>query len=63
MATLIIRPDGAPALGTVRALGRNDMIVVAPGAPERADWGRFLEAIGVAITRGASVVHQREARP
>ncbi|MFD8595407.1 hypothetical protein ACFV1L_10435 [Kitasatospora sp. NPDC059646] len=62
MATLIIRPDGAPALGTVRALGERDMVVIAPGATERADWGRFLEAIGVAITRGANVVHQW-ARP
>jgi hypothetical protein len=51
----IIRSDYAPALGDLRAMGLGDVIVVQPGATERKDWGRYLDAIGGAVTRGAEI--------
>ncbi|MFI8084335.1 hypothetical protein ACIF6L_26475 [Kitasatospora sp. NPDC086009] len=57
MAVSIISPDAAPALGDVRALGERDLIIVAAGATGRRDWPRYMDAVGVAITRGARVIH------
>lgn len=45
----------APALGDVRAMAAGDRIILRPDAPSRADWPRYVDAIGVAITRGAEV--------
>lgn len=55
MTYIFLRKDSCPALGDVRALGPGDEIVVAPGAETRKDWPRYVDAIGVAITRGADV--------
>ncbi|MFD0276196.1 hypothetical protein ACFVHB_20145 [Kitasatospora sp. NPDC127111] len=57
MAVSIISPDAAPAIGDVRALGERDLIIVAAGSRDRRDWPRYMDAIGVAITRGAGVIH------
>lgn len=50
-----ISRDCAPALGDVRQLGPGDWISLGPGANERADWPRYLDAIAAAISRGAEV--------
>jgi hypothetical protein len=56
MATeLFIGPKKAPALGDVRALTSGDTVFIVKGATDRGDWGRYLDALGVAITRGASI--------
>ncbi len=53
--TITIRPDAAPAVGDVRALGVGDLIVLRAGVTGRADWSRYQDAIGSAVTRGAEV--------
>ncbi|CAD80130.1 gp5 [Streptomyces phage phiBT1] len=53
---LFIGPDYAPALGDVRERLPGDTVYIKEGATERRDWGRYLDALSVAITRGASVV-------
>jgi len=50
-----IDKDAAPALGDVRALGVGDRILLNLGVEKRKDWPRYVDAIGVAITRGADV--------
>jgi hypothetical protein len=52
---LIISLGSAPALGDVRLAKRGDVIVIIEGATARKDWGRYLDAISAAITRGATV--------
>lgn len=51
-----IQPDYAPALGDVRVMGRGDVIVIRDGAKDRKDWGRYQDAIGQAVARGAEVL-------
>ncbi|MFJ9694912.1 hypothetical protein [Kitasatospora sp. NPDC101183] len=60
MAVSIIYPDAAPALGDVRALGERDLIIIATGSRERPDWPRYMDAVGVAVTRGARLIHADE---
>ncbi|MGP3940489.1 hypothetical protein [Streptomyces sp. 6N106] len=50
-----IRQESAPALGDIRSLGEGSWIYIFPNAKERKDWGRYLDAIGHAVARGASV--------
>lgn len=52
---MIISLGSAPALGDVRLAKRGDVIVIVEGATARRDWGRYLDAISAAITRGATV--------
>jgi hypothetical protein len=47
----------APALGDVRSMAAGDVVLLRPDAPSRKDWGRYQDAIGCAVARGA-VVHQ-----
>lgn len=60
MAVSIISPDAAPALGDVRALGDGDSIFIAAGSRDRRDWPRYMDAIGVAVTRGARLITAEE---
>lgn len=48
-----ISADAAPALGDIRAMGAGDTLFIVPGADRRADWSRYADAIGGAVTRGA----------
>ncbi|WP_223772968.1 hypothetical protein [Streptomyces sp. 135] len=52
---LTITKDQAPALGRVRALGLGDGVYVDYEANQRRDWGRIVEALAAAISKGASV--------
>ncbi|MYY03091.1 MULTISPECIES: hypothetical protein [unclassified Streptomyces] len=45
----------APALGDVRAAGKDDVIRVRRSAAERKDFAKYWEAVGVAFVRGAVV--------
>ncbi|MFJ3588615.1 hypothetical protein ACIQUY_04905 [Streptomyces sp. NPDC090231] len=45
----------APALGDIRAAGRDDLIRLRRSATERKDFARYWEAVGVALVRGAVV--------
>lgn len=45
----------APAMGDIRALGSAHTIWIAPEARSRADWARYMDAIMVALTRGADI--------
>ncbi|GAB7187122.1 hypothetical protein ATKI12_6953 [Kitasatospora sp. Ki12] len=60
MAVSVISPDAAPALGDVRALGERDLIIIAVGSRARQDWPRYMDAIGVAVTRGARLINAEE---
>lgn len=51
-----ISKDSAPALGDVRQLGAGDALVIRPDATERKDFGRYQDAIGQAVGRGADAV-------
>ncbi|QPB09570.1 hypothetical protein CPT_Sycamore_030 [Streptomyces phage Sycamore] len=48
-------PDAAPALGDIRAMGTGDTVWLSPGVDGRNDWGRYLDALSSAVTRGAEV--------
>ncbi|MCX4572309.1 hypothetical protein OHB41_03730 [Streptomyces sp. NBC_01571] len=50
-----ISKAGAPALGDVRQMGSGDTLVILPSATQRRDWGRYQDAIGQAVARGAEV--------
>lgn len=50
-----ITGDGAPALGDIRTLGEGDTVWLSPGVDDRPDWGRYLDALAHAITRGTEV--------
>lgn len=52
---MIISKDYGPALGDIRALGEGDTVWLFWDADQRKDWGRYLDALAGAITRGASV--------
>lgn len=45
--------NAAPALGDVRAMGPGDSLLIFPDANQRADWSRYADAIGGAVSRGA----------
>jgi hypothetical protein len=36
-------------------MGRGDVLVIGEDATQRADWARYLDAIGQAVTNGADV--------
>jgi hypothetical protein len=51
----------APALGDIRAAGKDDVIRVRRSATARKDFAKYWEAVGVALSRGAVVdVRNRE---
>ncbi|MGW1828863.1 hypothetical protein ACWCO0_09525 [Streptomyces tubercidicus] len=45
----------APAIGTIRDAGPDDLIYVLRSATSRKDWPRYWDALGVAFARGAFV--------
>lgn len=61
MASILIGPDKAPALGDVRTLGQGDSIFLRKGWADRRDGGRYAEAISAAVLRGADVRWVRRA--
>ena len=46
----------APAIGDVRQMGAGDTIVLADDATARPDFPRYMDAIGIALARGAEAV-------
>lgn len=52
---MIVSAKAAPALGDIRALGPGDVVWLRDGVQGRPDWGRYLDALGFAIARGADV--------
>lgn len=58
----VIRKDVAPALGDVRELGRGDVVLIVNGATARPDWGRYVDAVGQAVTNGADVRQVRRGQ-
>jgi len=50
-----ITVQSAPALGDIRAMGEGDTIWLHANVETRKDWGRYADAIQVAVTRGAEV--------
>ncbi|MFE9381754.1 hypothetical protein ACFYMO_00735 [Streptomyces sp. NPDC007025] len=44
-----------PALGDIRALGLGDVVYVDAGVHHNDYWGRYVEALAAAISKGASV--------
>jgi len=54
MRRLVGKLYAAP-LGDIRVMGLGDVIVVCPNATQRKDWGRYQDAIGQAVARGAEV--------
>jgi hypothetical protein len=57
MATVLIAPDTAPAIGDVRALGTGDTILLRDGWSLRKDSGRYAGAIADAVSHGADARH------
>ena len=53
---LIIRKNTSPALGDIRSLSAGDAIALTADARERKDFGRIVDAIGSAVSKGAEVV-------
>lgn len=47
--------DTAPALGDIRQMGHGDTVWLSPGVDDRGDWGRYLDALASAVTRGTDV--------
>lgn len=45
----------SPALGEIRRMGAGDTIALTEAVQERKDWGRILDALSAAISRGAGV--------
>jgi hypothetical protein len=54
--TIWLTADAVPALGDMRAAGRGTVFFLKPGVVQRADWGRYQDALAQAISRGAEVV-------
>lgn len=50
-----ISVETGPALGDVRTMGRGDTVVLDPGVEGRKDWGRYLDALASALSRGVEV--------
>lgn len=53
---LTITLSRSPALGDIRRLGQGDAIALTSDARQRKDWGRVVDAISSAVSRGADVV-------
>ena len=53
---LIVTATTSPALGNIRALSAGDAIALTADARERKDFGRIVDAIGSAVSKGAEVV-------
>ena len=51
----VVSVRSAPALGDIRALGEGDTVWLRHGVESRRDWGRYLDALSSAITRGVDV--------
>lgn len=45
----------ASALGDIRAAAYGETIWLGAGAAARRDWPRYVDALGVALTRGADI--------
>ncbi|WP_192918223.1 hypothetical protein [Streptomyces spectabilis] len=45
----------SPALGDIRAMAEGDTVWLTEAVEERADWGRILDALSAAISRGVAV--------
>lgn len=45
----------APAIGDIRALGSGDTVWITPEANQRKDFGRYIDAVAAAVSRGADV--------
>jgi hypothetical protein len=59
MTAAKVKTKSASALGDVRRLTAGDTVFLYPGADGRKDWGRYLDAIAAAVSRGADVVWVR----
>lgn len=51
----LITATNSPAFGDIRRMGAGDTVWLAEAAKGRADWGRCLDALTAAISRGVSV--------
>lgn len=51
----MIKLESAPALGDFSLLAPGDTLWIAPDAPQRKDWSRYVALLAVAICRGADV--------
>jgi hypothetical protein len=52
--------EAGPALGDIRTMGRGDTVVLDPGVEGRMDWGRYLDALASALSRGVEVRWHRD---
>lgn len=52
---MIVSAESAPALGDIRAAESGVTVWLRPGVERRKDWGRYLDALVSAITRGVDV--------
>jgi hypothetical protein len=52
---IVVSVRSAPALGDIRAMGKGDTVWLTEGVESRKDWGRYLDALSSAITRGVEV--------
>ena len=50
-----ITGTSAPPMGDVRMVSEGDTVWLYPGVEQRKDWGRYLDALASAVTRGADV--------
>ena len=55
MTDKMITATSAPALGDVRAYGTGDTVWLAPDARSRKDFGRYVDALAAALSRGADI--------
>lgn len=46
---------GCPALGDIRSMAEGDTVWLTEAVDDRDDWGRILDALSAAISRGAAV--------
>jgi hypothetical protein len=52
---IVVSVRSAPALGDIRAMGKGETVWLTEGVESRKDWGRYLDALSSAITRGVEV--------
>lgn len=55
-----VSAEAGPALGDIRTMGRGDTVVLAAGVEGRKDWGRYLDALASALSRGVEVRWSRD---
>lgn len=55
MSVLRISAEHAPAIGDVRQVGAGDTVVLSADATSRPDFPRYMDAVGIALARGAEV--------